>query len=113
MRRTRKSAGEERREIAGEPMWYEPADSTPREQCPCCDYVSLPERNNYLICPICFWEDDGQDIDNLDRESGPNRMTLRQGRENFKRIGACEERLLREVLTVEERKAFNYWPRAV
>ncbi len=42
------------------PVWYEPADPTPRHQCPCCDYISLPERGNYLICRICFWEDDGR-----------------------------------------------------
>ena len=51
--------------------WYEPDDPAPREICPCCDYLSLPERGNDLICPICFWEDDGGDVDALDRRSGP------------------------------------------
>jgi hypothetical protein len=35
----------------------------PRHLCPCCDFVTLPERRNYLIGPVCFWEDDGQDLD--------------------------------------------------
>src|SRR6266498_5684205 len=48
------------------PGWYEPKDKTPRHQCPCCDYVSLPERGQYLICHVCFWEDDGLDVDQLD-----------------------------------------------
>jgi hypothetical protein len=93
--------------------WYEPEDSTPREQCPCCDYVSLPERSSYLICPICFWEDDGQDIDKLDQGSGPNHMTLRKGRENFKQFGACEERFIKDVISTSERKSFVLNARAL
>lgn len=95
-----------------EPAWYKPPDPTPREQCPCCDYISLPERGNYLICPICFWEDDGQDLDALDEPSGPNQgLTLREGRVSFKRLGACERSMLEHVHSVEERKRFEYRPR--
>lgn len=95
-----------------EPKWYEPADPTPREQCPCCDYVSLPERGNYLICKICFWEDDGLDIDELDIGSGPNHgITLREGRHNFKEFGACELPMKKHVLPESERKHFEYKPR--
>ena len=94
--------------------WYEPEDPTPREQCPCCDYISLPERGNFLICPICFWEDDGQDIDELDVESGPNHyITLRQGRAYFKEFGACEKEMLEHVLPVKAREQFEYKPRDI
>ncbi|MGJ8639852.1 MAG: CPCC family cysteine-rich protein [Opitutaceae bacterium] len=92
--------------------WYEPEDPTPREQCPCCDYISLPERGNYLICKVCFWEDDGQDIDELDVGSGPNHgITLREGRMNFKEFGACEKKMLPHVVSKEERKEYAYRPR--
>ncbi len=95
-------------------QWYKPEDPTPREQCPCCDFISLPERCNYLICPICFWEDDGQDIDELDEPSGPNHgITLREGRENFKRFGACEEAMIKHVLKPEDRNQFEHWPRNI
>jgi hypothetical protein len=94
--------------------WYEPEDPTPREQCPCCDYISLPERGNYLICPICFWEDDGQDIDQLDKPSGPNHgMTLREGRQHFKEFGACEKEMIKHVISVEERQQFEYRSRDI
>ncbi|TVP14422.1 hypothetical protein AYI87_10885 [Shewanella sp. KCT] len=94
--------------------WYEPEDPTPREQCHCCDYISLAERGNFLICPICFWEDDGQDIDELDIESGPNQyITLRQGRNNFKEFGACELTIKEHVLPESERKSFECKPRAL
>ncbi|WP_422318735.1 CPCC family cysteine-rich protein [Prosthecobacter sp.] len=94
-------------------IWYEPADPTPRHQCPCCDYFSLPERGNYLICRICYWEDDGQDLDQLDEESGPNRMTLRQGRKNFLELGACERAMLRHVIPAGQRVVYEHRPRMV
>ena len=28
--------------------------------CPCCGFVTLPERGGCEICPVCFWKDDGQ-----------------------------------------------------
>ena len=60
-------------------------------QCPCCDYYTLSERAAYLTCPVCYWEDDGQDLDRLDVVSGPNHITLRQGRTNYVEIGACDQ----------------------
>ena len=91
-----------------EPRWYKPKDPTPREQCPCCDYFSLAERGNYLICPICFWEDDGQDMNEIDDESGPNHgITLREGRVNFEEFGACDKEMLRHVLKKGERDQFK------
>ncbi|MCJ8330079.1 MAG: hypothetical protein HRT89_12440 [Lentisphaeria bacterium] len=97
-----------------EPQWYEPDDPTPREQCPCCDYISLPERGNYLICRLCFWEDDGQDIDELDEESGPNHgITLREGRTNFNIFGACEEKMVQYVVSIEERSQYEHKPRKI
>ena len=95
-----------------EPQWYKPADPTPREQCPCCDYISLPERGNYLICRVCFWEDDGQDLGELDLESGPNHgITLREGRANFREFGACEREMLKHVVQEEERSEYEHRPR--
>ena len=88
-------------------IWYSPDDPTPRETCPCCDYVTLPERGNYLICPVCRWEDDGLGFDQLDQPSGPNHMTLRDGRANFARFGACAEELLEHVCSPEERARFE------
>ena len=92
--------------------WYEPDDPTPRERCPCCDYISLAERGNYLICQICFWEDDGQDVDELDVESGPNHgHTLREARHNYKEFGASELAMKKHVLPVSERSNYLHKPR--
>ena len=100
--------------MSEKPIWYSPEDPTPRHLCPCCDHVSLPERGNYLICPVCFWEDDGQDLDQLDVPSGPNHgITLRQGRANFLEFGACEEAMVEHVCSANKRKSFTHNPRSV
>lgn len=60
--------------------------------CPCCQYRTLKERGLYYICPVCFWEDDGND--NSAKYSSPNHMTLAEGRDNFIKYGAVTESLV-------------------
>ncbi|WP_415798287.1 CPCC family cysteine-rich protein [Comamonas aquatilis] len=81
-------------------------------QCPCCDYFSLKDRGEYSICKLCFWEDDGRNPDQLDVYSGPNHMTLREGRHNFQAFGACDRRMLKSVLPATERARFAHQSRA-
>ena len=57
--------------------------------CPCCNYETLEQRGEYDICPVCFWEDDGNN--DPSRYSGPNHMTLSEGRSNYQKNGACSE----------------------
>jgi len=65
-----------------------------RHQCPCCDYYTLGDRAAYEICPVCYWEDDGQDLDQLEVVSGANHITLREARTNYAAIGACDQAAL-------------------
>ncbi|MFE1312539.1 CPCC family cysteine-rich protein [Streptomyces sp. NPDC058755] len=62
--------------------------------CPCCGFLTLDERGCFEICPVCFWEDDGQDDDDADRvRGGPNgRLSLTEARRNFRALGASDER---------------------
>ncbi len=66
-----------------------------RYACPCCRCVTLPERDGYDICPVCYWEDDGQDDHDADEvRSGSNHdLSLTEARANFAAFGACEKRL--------------------
>ena len=68
--------------------------------CPCCGYRTFPvpkEDAIALICPVCFWENDVFDPGE-DQPSDENRgMTLRQGREAFRRLGAVREEFLQYV----------------
>ena len=66
----------------------------PTHRCPCCGYKTLCGRGQDEICPVCFWQDDGQDDHDADEvRGGPNRrLSLSDARENYKRIGASDER---------------------
>ena len=71
----------------------------PSYPCPCCGNRTLGEPGTYEICPVCFWEDDGQSDHDADLvRGGPNRnLSLTHARENFKRIGAADPRDLAHV----------------
>jgi hypothetical protein len=80
--------------------------------CPCCGFITLAERGGYEICPVCFWEDDGQDDHDADLvRGGPNRkLSLAVARANFQAIGACDERctcFVRKPLPEELRAGFE------
>jgi hypothetical protein len=55
--------------------------------CPCCYFPTLTERQGFEICPLCNWEDDGQDNHNADKVlGGPNQSySLTEARHNFKK----------------------------
>jgi len=67
--------------------------------CPCCAYLTLYKIGGCEICPVCFWEDDGQgDTDADDIRGGPNgNLSLAQARINYRNLGACDARFLTEV----------------
>jgi hypothetical protein len=74
-------------------------EETPALHCPCCGHLTLAERGDYEICPVCFWEDDGQDeVDALVVRGGANGMlSLTQARANFRTFGACDEQSIWKV----------------
>ena len=81
-------------------------------QCPCCDHFTLEKRAVWDICPVCYWEDDGHDLDRQDDPSGCNRgMTLRHGRENFRRLGTCEPWMVQYDCAAEDRLLYKHSPR--
>jgi hypothetical protein len=78
------------------PMSHPPASPYP---CPCCGHRTLAARAAFEICPVCYWEDDGQDDDHADEVwGGPNReLSLALARMNYARIGAADPRDLAHV----------------
>jgi hypothetical protein len=67
-------------------------EEKPTYRCPCCGYRTLCGRAGDEICPVCWWEDDGQDIHDADEvRGGPNgSLSLDQARVNFRELGACD-----------------------
>ncbi len=61
--------------------------------CDCCGYRTLLSKGSYEICDVCDWEDDEvAGRAGVDTFSGPNNMTLREGRANFAQHGASDLR---------------------
>jgi hypothetical protein len=68
-------------------------------RCPCCGCSKLSERGGFEICPVCFWEDDGQDDSDADTvRGGPNgSLSLTQARQTFRAFEACDRKWLEHV----------------
>ncbi|MFF3641101.1 CPCC family cysteine-rich protein [Streptomyces sp. NPDC002564] len=64
--------------------------------CPCCGHQTFGEQGSYEICAVCFWEDD---LVQLRRpwSFGANAVCLVEAQRNFRRLGAIEERFLKNV----------------
>ena len=70
--------------------------------CPCCGYWTFPvpkEEAVAYICPVCFWENDVFTLGE-DQPSEENRgITLKQGREAFRGLGAVPKPLAQNPRT--------------
>ena len=66
--------------------------------CPCCGYYMFDEPpGSYVICSICFWEDDAIQLETPTYSGGANTPSLIESQANFASLGAMEERLLDHV----------------
>ena len=63
--------------------------------CACCGYFTITEIKE--TCPVCGWEEDNFQEENIDDDGGPNTVCLRQAKENFQNYGVMEERLRQYV----------------
>jgi hypothetical protein len=67
-----------------------------RFRCPCCGYRTLEEPEAMALCPVCWWEDDGQE----DKDASDVRFTvngtlsLAEARAHFSQCGAAHPRFL-------------------
>src|SRR5262245_36043673 len=69
-----------------------------RYPCPCCGYYVFDESpGSFSFCPICGWQDDIIDLEEMYEPMGPNRIFLFDAQRNFREFGAAEERLKESV----------------
>jgi len=61
--------------------------------------LTLPQQppGTYELCPVCWWEDDGVQFNDLNRRGGANGPSLNEARENFRRFGVSDPELKDEV----------------
>ena len=67
--------------------------------CPCCGFRTLMDRGGFGLCPVCNWEDDGQDERDTDEvRGGPNgNLSLTQARLNFKVFAVSDPSFISSV----------------
>ncbi len=70
-----------------------------RFRCPCCGYKTLEAPDALKLCPVCWWEDDGQeDNDASDvRLTVNGQLSLKEARANYANCGAAHPRFLSYV----------------
>lgn len=90
--------------LAGHPEWIGHAHAQlagrttalgrRRWPCACCGCFTLeePGRASHLICPVCYWEDDGTQYDQPDAAGGANAVSLAQAIRNYRAHGVSEPR---------------------
>ena len=72
--------------------------------CPCCGFLTLaePAGGTYYVCPVCYLEDDYVQFVEPNFESGANKESLEQARQNFLTFGACSLRFIECVRPLVE-----------
>jgi hypothetical protein len=60
--------------------------------CPCCRYLTMPYPHSFEICPVCGWQDDGQNDQDADEvKGGPNGLlSLSEARRNYLALGVVD-----------------------
>lgn len=54
-------------------------------KCPVCGKYEFKAPDDFDVCPICNWENDGLQTDEPDYAGGANKMSLNQAKEAWKR----------------------------
>ena len=78
-----------------------------RYRCPCCGYKTLEAPGTLQLCPVCWWEDDGQEDNDASevRLTVNGQLSLNEARVHFVQVGAAHPRFLpyvRKPLVAEQ-----------
>jgi hypothetical protein len=52
-------------------------------KCPVCGQYSFERKNNFEVCEVCGWENDGVQLSNPDYDGGANELSLNQFRDKW------------------------------
>jgi hypothetical protein len=69
-----------------------------RSPCPCCGHLVHDEQpGSYLVCPVCFWEDDLVQLRWPLYTGGADKQSLSEAQQNYLSRGASDPRFTRNV----------------
>jgi Cysteine-rich CPCC len=68
-------------------------------RCLCCGHRTLSAPGVFDLCPVCWWQDDGQDESDADvvRGGANGLLSLTAARANFLACGACDRNFMGRV----------------
>jgi Cysteine-rich CPCC len=68
-------------------------------RCPCCGARTLSIPDAMQLCPVCWWEDDGQDSDDPTaiHATVNGELSLNEARQNYQLCGAAHPRFVNYV----------------
>ena len=69
-------------------------NTTAKKACDCCGYFTLEAKDQSVVCPVCYWEDDKAQRLDPTLAGGANKPSLEQAKENFAVWGACDEKVI-------------------
>ena len=66
------------------------------KRCPCCGCLTIGDWEEVItdICEVCYWQYDEISQRNPEIGIGPNKVSLNQAKENYKKMGAVEEKFI-------------------
>lgn len=72
---------------------------TANVRCLCCGSRTLTTPGTFELCPVCWWQDDGQDDTDADvvRGGANGLLSLTAARANFRAYGASDPRFVPHV----------------
>ncbi len=59
-------------------------DIIKKTRCACCGFSTIENGVISDICPVCFWQKDFYQEAHIDDNGGPNLVSLREAKGNFK-----------------------------
>ena len=70
-----------------------------RVRCLCCGFKTLDLPDSLGLCPVCWWQDDGQDDSDADviRGTVNGELSLTEARNNYQLYGAAHPRFVSHV----------------
>lgn len=58
-------------------------------KCACCGYYTIEGMAD--VCPVCFWQKDVYQEENIDDDGGPNNISFREAAKKYKSFGVIDE----------------------
>lgn len=67
--------------------------------CACCGFLTMSESESgtFEICPVCYWEDDNVQFDDIVYKGGANQESLSEARINFRKYGVSSMQFKKNV----------------